>query len=262
MLRTEPVSDVTRLRFFSWRSRSFGYDASAYLFDGVLVDCGFPRAHRDLRTVLASHRPVGVILTHFHEDHAGNADIVAQLGVPIAAAAATLELLRDPPPVQLYQRYVWGVPRPLTVEPVPFAPSGFELIATPGHSGDHHVVWHPEREILFAGDLFLGVKVRVVRRGEDPRLLVDSLRRAIALRPRVMLDTHRGPVENPVGALTAKANWLEETIGLVDQLADRGWSERAIAREVLGSEPVIRVVTFGDLSRRNFVRAAAQSRRR
>ena len=137
----------------------------------------------------------------------------------------------------------------------PHRPLGLELLATPGHSPDHHVVWDAEREILFAGDLFLGVKVRVARPMEDPRALARSARRAAALRPRVLYDAHRGLVPNGAQALAAKAAWLEETIGTVDEHVARGWSDRAITRVVLGREDVVAVVSRGDLSRLNFVRA-------
>jgi glyoxylase-like metal-dependent hydrolase (beta-lactamase superfamily II) len=144
---------------------------------------------------------------------------------------------------------------PLTSTLEPYEPAGLELVATPGHSPDHHVVWDAERGILFAGDLFLGVKVRVARPMEDPRALAASARRAAALRPRVLLDAHRGIVPNAAEALLAKAAWLEETIGAIDERIARGWSDRAITGAVLGREDAVALVSRGDLSRLNFVRA-------
>jgi hypothetical protein len=90
---------------------------------------------------------------------------------------------------------------------------------------------------------------------EDPRALAASARRAAALRPRTVLDAHRGLVPNGAEALRAKATWLEETIGAIDAHIARGWSDRAITRAVLGREDVVALVSRGDLSRRNFVRA-------
>jgi hypothetical protein len=99
------------------------------------------------------------------------------------------------------------------------------------------------------------VKVRVARPMEEPRALALSARRAAALQPKRVLDSHRGLVPNGVDALLAKASWLEEMIGRIDERIARGWSDRAITRALLGREDVVYAVSRGDLSRVNFVRA-------
>jgi hypothetical protein len=70
-----------------------------------------------------------------------------------------------------------------------------------------------------------------------------------------MFDAHRGLVPNPVDALLAKANWLDETIGTIEQYHARAWSDRAIARRVLGREDAAYYVSHGAMSKLNFVRA-------
>jgi glyoxylase-like metal-dependent hydrolase (beta-lactamase superfamily II) len=154
-----------------------------------------------------------------------------------------------------YRRACWGTPSMLRVPVEPHDPAGMELVPTPGHAPDHHVVWDAERQTLFAGDLFLGVKVRVARPMEDPRALAQSARRAATLRPAHVFDSHRGLLPNGADALRAKANWLEETIGAIDDRIARGWGDRVIARAVLGREDLVATVSRGDLSRLNFVRA-------
>jgi hypothetical protein len=62
-------------------------------------------------------------------------------------------------------------------------------------------------------------------------------------------------VPNGADALRAKAAWLGEMIGAIDERIARGWSDRAITRAVLGREDVVYAVSRGDLSRLNFVRA-------
>ena len=209
-----------------------------------------------MKQLLDERRPRGVIVTHQHEDHAGNVDLVAERGIPIAMAQATENALRaGEANVGLYRRACWGTMPRLIARFETHVPSGLELVHTPGHSPDHHIVWDPERRTMFGGDLFLGVKVRVARPMEDPRALAISARRAAALEPRVLLDAHRGIVPNGRDALAAKAAWLEETIGTIDARIASGWSDRAITRAVLGREDVVALVSGGDLSRENFVRA-------
>jgi glyoxylase-like metal-dependent hydrolase (beta-lactamase superfamily II) len=261
MLTLEAHGDVTRLRFSTWRSRLVGYDVSAYVLRGVMVDTGSPSVQADVQRWLAELRPRGVVVTHWHEDHAGNVAVAARLGLPVALAPATLEALRAPGTFPLYRSFTWGAMAPLPVTPAPFEPreAGLALLAAPGHSPDHHVVWDAEGETLFAGDLFLGVKVRIAHPAEDARTLAKSLRAAAALRPRRLFDAHRGPVAEPVGSLLAKADWIEETVGAIERRLAAGWGERAVTRALLGREPAEYYFSRGRLSKIGFVRGVRRA---
>ena len=263
MIALSAHGDVTRLEMSSRRSRLVGYAVSAYLVRGVLVDTGFPAIGAELARFVAERRPRGILLTHQHEDHAGNVALAARLGVPLGAAPATLEAMRRGERIGFYRRYPWGSMPPLTdaQTPEPFADEALTLVATPGHSPDHHAVWDAETRTLFGGDLFLGVRVRVARADEDPRALVASLRAAAALEPARLFDAHRGPVRDPVAALTAKADWLEETIAAVERLAREGLGDAAVRRAVLGREEMAGYFSLGDYSRTNFVRAVRRGER-
>jgi len=256
MLSLVPHADVLRLHFVSWRSRLVGYSVSAYLVRGVLVDTGAPLAGGALERFVAERRPEGAFVTHQHEDHAGNVARLVRRGVPVGAAPATLDALRAPRPIGFYRRYTWGTPPPLGDAAVqPFAHDALRLVPTPGHSRDHHVVWDAERETVFGGDLFLGVRVRIAHPGEEPRRLVESLRAVAALAPRRLFDAHRGLVPDPVPLLVAKADWLEETIAAVERRVAEGWSDDAIRREVLGREGTVGYFSAGDYSKISLVRA-------
>ncbi|HEU4641587.1 MAG TPA: MBL fold metallo-hydrolase, partial [Gemmatimonadaceae bacterium] len=252
MLTLERHDDVTRVVMSTRISRSIGYGVSAFLVRGVLIDLGFPAVARELAAFLDRARPSGVLLTHYHEDHAGNVELAARGRLPIGASEATRAALAAHPPLGLYRRVIWGTPPRLTSPMAPFDTDALRLLPTPGHSADHHVVWDAERETLFAGDLFLGVKVRVAHPGEDPRALARSVRAAAELRPARLFDAHRGLVPNPVDALLAKADWLEETIAAIERGIAAGRDDRTIAREVLGAEELAHYVSRGGLSRVNF----------
>jgi glyoxylase-like metal-dependent hydrolase (beta-lactamase superfamily II) len=255
MLREERHGDVTRLVFESWPSRSMGYGVSAYAVRGALIDTAFHDVRADLGGWLDAHHPDGVILTHYHEDHAGNAELVAGRGYPMWIARETLEHTRSPAAILWYRRWCWGPQPPLRSPVIPFVHAELEVIHTPGHSSDHHVVWDAGRETIFGGDLFLGVKVRVSHPWprEDVRAQIAALRRVIALRPKRFFDAHRGLVPDAVAQLSAKVSWLEATTGVIDALIAKGWSDVAIARRVLGAESWTSYATRFDYSRRNFV---------
>ena len=146
------------------------------------------RARRSRPPGSTRNRPDGAIVTHYHEDHAGNVELVASRGVPMWIAPATLAKLRAPDAIFWYRRWCWGAQPPLASPVAPFAHPSLEMIHTPGHSGEHHVVWDAERETVFGADLFLGVKVRVTHPWprEDVRAQIASLRAVIALQAEAL----------------------------------------------------------------------------
>jgi endoribonuclease LACTB2 len=251
----EVEPQVTRIRTGSWQGRLFGYEVSAYLVHGVLVDTGFPRIAPAFAAAVETLRPRGAIVTHWHEDHAGNVAPLAALGLPLRLHPRCEAILRERPSIGLYRHVVWGRAPRLSSPIREFDPAPMQVLALPGHTDDHLVVWDAERRILVAGDLFLGVKVRVAHRHESPRRLLESLRAAAALEPRLLLDAHRGPLPDAAARLRAKIAWLEDTIGAIADRAERGDSVRAIARRVLGPEPVVGLVSGGEYSTRALVEA-------
>lgn len=271
MLEILTHGDVTQLRMRSWRTRVAGYDVSAYLVRGVLVDTGFAGAARHLDAWIRNARRTylhgsaeglqAAVVTHAHEDHSGNAGLLQERGIPVWIAAATRTALAELASVPLYRRFVWSDPLPLAGDSgrqlagAIALPPGLEVLHAPGHTEDHHVVWDRETGTLFGGDLFLGVRVRVAHHSERPRALVASLRRLAALEPARLFDAHRGSVATPAAALRAKADWLEETIAEIERRAAAGQSPRRIRNELLGREPAEYYVSFNEYSKLQLVRA-------
>ena len=261
MIDIQQFDDVTRVRLASAGSRAARMDVSVYLVRGVLVDTGFPRAHAAVARLLEERRIAGALVTHWHEDHAGNVELLARHGVPLGMHPDTEQRLRNVSPIRLYRRVVWGSSPPLRTTVRPFEESRLRLVHTPGHSADHHVVFDEETRTIFSGDLWLGVRSRVMHVSEDPRLIVESLRRVIALAPARMFDAHRGEVRDPKGALEAKAAWMEETIARVQSKLDAGWSDRAILHAILGGDELVAVLSGGEYSCVNFVKAVRRGTR-
>lgn len=254
MLEVIPHGDVTELRFSSWRSRSINYAVRAFVVRGVLVDTLAPDARAELATWLESTTLEGAIVTHGHEDHGGNADLLAERGIPLLAAPDTAAILRAPGRIGFYRRYAWGPARPFRGQMQPFADPALTLEPARGHSADHHVVWDAERGTLYGGDLFVGVKVRIVHHDEDLRVQIPVLRALAARDPARLFDAHRGLIERPAAVLRAKADWMEETIAKVERRIADGWSDARIRDEVLGGEEMTGYASFGEYSRLNFVR--------
>src|SRR5688572_27594912 len=259
MIEVARFGDVARIRMWTRRSQLAGYDVSAYLVRGMLVDTGFRIVSADLERVVGELRPHGVIVTHWHEDHAGNAPMLAAR-LPVWMSDYTEAKLREREQVKLYRHVIWGRPKKLAVALSRFDPAPLQVVHSPGHSPDHHVVFDPETATLFSADLWLGVRVRVMGRSEDPYEIMTSLDRAIALQPQRMFDAHRGLIDQPVTALEMKRNWLQETLGEIERRLDAGDTERSILRSVLGGEERTAFVSQGEYARRNLVRAVVRRR--
>jgi ribonuclease/clavin/mitogillin len=260
MIEFTKHGDVQRLRMITWRSRLVGYDVSAWVVRGILVDAGPWHARHDLLNALQEINVRGAIVTHWHEDHAGNVPALAAERVPMWMAPETEKTLRAPFDPLFYRRFTWGRQPRLSGEVVPFDPAPLQVIHMPGHSSDHHVVWDVETRSMFSADLWLGVKVRAVAETENPYKHIESLTRAIALAPERMFDAHRGEVENPVRALESKRAWLQDTVGEVERRVDAGYADAAILLHVLEGEESIGYLSQGEYARRNFVRAVRRSR--
>ncbi|HEX5059371.1 MAG TPA: MBL fold metallo-hydrolase [Kofleriaceae bacterium] len=252
---------MTRLRMVSAAGRAIGIDVSAYVVRGVMIDTGFAHAREALLRAARSLSVRAAIVTHWHEDHAGNVSTIAALGVPIALRADTEAVLRSFPPIELYRRVVWGAPLPLGAPIQGTELDGLVCVHTPGHSVDHQIVWDPSTRSAFTGDLWLGVRARTVHSTEDPYTIVESLRTLRDLRPARMFDAHRGLIEPAVEAIDRKIEWLSMTLATIESRIVAGDDDSTIVRRVLGGEDLAAVVSRGSYSRRNLVRSVRRRTR-
>lgn len=263
MLKTATWGPITRLhmaRTFLGRPL---YTVNAYLVDGLLIDTGCSATGSELVAWCRKRDVRQVVNTHHHEDHAGGNDALQrELGLPIAAPAATVPILANFPRLEFYRRIVWGQPRNVTVEPLGAAVKTegycFEVIPTPSHCPDHVCLYERKQGWLFSGDLFVHERVRYLRADEDMWGTLTYLRQALALRPRLLVCSHAGFVENACGAIERKIAYWE---GLAEQaraLQRQGLSLRQVTDRLLGSETLMTRITRGHFSKLNLIRALSE----
>ena len=246
------------------QSRSLGVSTWVTCLDGVAVESGFYRARGDLLPTLEGRTIEQVVVTHEHEDHVGNAAAIAgRFGAAVRAPAPVLEVVRRPHSLIRYPYHylLWGVGPGVPAEPlgdvVETGRSRLEVIPTPGHTRDHVAFFEPERRVVFTGDLYTGPKVRAARKVENVADQIASLERVRDLKPKLMVCYHKGPIEDPIPALEAKISFMRDVRENTLRLRDKGLSERAIARRLLGREPpLLLFYTMGDFSKRRLIHAA------
>lgn len=234
-----------------------------YRVGHTLIDTGPPNRWRAVRAFVdEQHEEHGierVVLTHHHEDHAGNAvRIKKHLGVPVLAPEESLDPLAEGFPVEWYRRVVWGVPDSVAAHPVPetlpLGPDGhLQCIAAPGHTKDMTCYLVPEKGWLFTADLFVARKPRYLRGDEDLPQLIESIRNVLTYDFDTLFCGHRGVIKDGRQALRDKLLYLEALCAVVRRRHDSGESVQHITKQMLGRDGLLSWLSGGDFSKRNMV---------
>jgi glyoxylase-like metal-dependent hydrolase (beta-lactamase superfamily II) len=236
-----------------------------YRLGSTVIDTGPPNQWRQVRSFLAERAVRQVVVTHYHEDHSGNlAPIRRAFAAPLYAPRSGLAELGSGFPQRPYQRLFWGRPEPVQAQELPprVALEGggmLEAIPASGHSVDMTCLLERERGWLFAGDLYIAAKTRLLRQDEDLRAEVASLRRVLCLEFDTLFCAHRGVLGDGKAILRRKLDFLESLCQQVADLHAQGRSLPEITRLLLGREGLMTLVTGFHFSKRNLIAACLQA---
>jgi len=237
-----------------------------YIIGRVMIDTGLHHMRRAACDIARHHRLKAVLLTHYHEDHSGNAAAINEkLNIPVFAHPLTCRKMENPSRIFPYQHLMWGTADPLTPCPVPevFNENGFSFVPihAPGHSKDHTVFLEPRQGWLFSGDLYLSDRIKYFRADENIADQIKSLRTVLAYDFDTLFCAHRPEIENGRQCLKRKLDYLENFYGSIAELADQGMAEDRIMRVLRLKEVLsIKLMCFGNVSMKNMVRSAIESR--
>jgi glyoxylase-like metal-dependent hydrolase (beta-lactamase superfamily II) len=191
----------------------------------TLVDTGLAQETDRILNQLkaAGHEPSAVrniILTHFHDDHAGGAASIAGLtGARVQAHREEVPFIEQTIPSRPRPRLLAIFSR-ITKRMLPkSAPcrvdvaledgdaiegsGGYRAIHTPGHTPGSLCLYHPERRILFCGDALFNRHPVTGRRGlrepirmftADPEKARDSIRKLSKLNVEQLFCGHGEPI--------------------------------------------------------------------
>ncbi len=189
--------------------------------DGLtLVDTGMPRKQN---LVFDAIRQIGyqpsdlarILITHADIDHAGSAAIIQkQTGAIVYTGRETAELMyagKSPKHMPWYVQILLDrvftyppIPRPCTKifqdgDILPIL-NGLKVLATPGHTNDHHSFYSPTTGVLFAGDALNTRKDRLQCTPSRITANDDAARRSairlLELAPAVIACGHGAPMSH------------------------------------------------------------------
>ena len=136
-----------------------------YFIDGLIIDSGQSNMRKYVLDSFRNKRPNSILLTHYHEDHSGNAYPLSQFyKTDVFGHALTSCKMAAHRRILPYQRYIWGNSEDVKVKPLEATFESehftFRPVHTPGHSKDHTVYLEEKNGWLFSGDLFLGERIK------------------------------------------------------------------------------------------------------
>jgi glyoxylase-like metal-dependent hydrolase (beta-lactamase superfamily II) len=218
---------------------------------------------RQALALLAAREPIHrILLTHHHEDHSGNAAAIKQAtGAAVLAPSLAIPKLRRGFPIRAYQHLVWGRAPRVDAKPLPARIASrriaLTVLPTPGHSRDHTVFFEPDRGWLFAGDLFIGTRIKFFRADEDIHAQIASLRQVRSLAFEALYCAHNPFPRGGPRKIAAKLAFLEAFRARVWDLRDAGYPVRQIIRRLdPRRDRFVKWITAGNASFANMVRSA------
>lgn len=236
------------------------YQSYVYLLDGLLIDTGPASFIEGLLPFYKQHDIRQVVLTHHHEDHSGTAAWLSRYkNVPIYIHSSAIRDLSSPVRLPFYRRKIWGIREPVRARPlseeIKTERHTLSVLFTPGHSEDHVVFLDQQNGRLFAGDLYLGKKLKYILKHENIPLLTRSIEKTLQYDFDSLYCGHSGVVKNGKKALLSKYQFLTELQGQVKILREQGYSEWGIYRKFFEIKWMQEILTLGEASSRHIIRS-------
>lgn len=255
---------VQRFRLIVDRSSSTPkMGVNVFFVNGLLIDTGHSNAEKRALKIFQDLSIEQIVLTHHHEDHAGNLQALKQIkNYPVYAHKICVELMRSPPPVCFIERKTWGsntavkgiLPVGKTIETEQYK---FHIIHTPGHSEDHICLYEANQGWLFSGDLYVHHYIRYFMATESIAQQIDSLKKVLQLDVQRYFCSHSFKEDLFQERFERKLQFLEDFYGNVVRLHQKGFRPARIMKELQIKEKwMIRLLSGGWLSGINMVHSA------
>jgi glyoxylase-like metal-dependent hydrolase (beta-lactamase superfamily II) len=233
---------------------------SAYLIDGLLIDCGHHHAKDKFLEMLDFKALEKCVLSHHHEDHFGAChDLKNNFNVPVHANIETTFLVRLKLKIPPERNLTWGTPKPCRVDILPnldkieTKKAIFKIIPSPGHCKKLISFFHEEKKLLFSTDAFINEKQNVIFNWENAIEMLETLEKFKLLEPKFIFLEDGSVIttkelDNLIDYWTNLKNESEN-------LYNNGVDPRKIVLRLFGKESWLKTATQGDMPRENLIRS-------
>ena len=235
-----------------------------YRIGDTLIDAGPTNQWRSVKAGLKDCDIRQLLITHHHEDHCGNAQNIANLFnlLPYAPELGQ-EKIRTGYKTPAMQRIIWGSPKPAATQTLTdnlTLSDGSPIIPvhTPGHAKDLTCIFLPAQKYLFSGDMYLSKSMKYMRSDENLQLLIDGLRKLLALDFDILFCPHNGIVEQGRAALQGKLDNLLKLCQQAQTLRQKNLTLEHIFRseQLLGPEDMLAKISKGNFCKANLISEA------
>ncbi|UTA67624.1 MBL fold metallo-hydrolase [Emticicia sp. 21SJ11W-3] len=265
-LKHRKFADVELFRFGYAPIGKPWFNVYCFVFDHVLIDTAQAHCREKVKATFKDKRIEKILLTHFHEDHSGNvAALAIEHKAEVFAHAATQEKIKKGFGLHPYEKVLFGHITPYESHihhfPAIIETPNHQLVPiyTPGHSDDHTVFLEPNKGWLFSGDLFVGIRIRVFRKGEKFWQQVASMKNILQYNFDVLFCGHHPRLKDGKQQLQAKLQYFEDFGGHARGLHQKGLPVKDIMRTMkLRENHLMRLLLSNDVSVRYMVEAALE----
>jgi glyoxylase-like metal-dependent hydrolase (beta-lactamase superfamily II) len=233
---------------------------SAFLIDGLLIDCGHHHAKKDFLSLLGINNIEMCVLSHHHEDHFGAAKILKfKYKIPIYATKATAFLIRPRIVIPPERSLAWGTPDPCAVNElsstgeIKTSMAIFKIIPSPGHCNNLISFFHEKERYLFSTDAMIDNKQTVIFNWENANTMLSTLQVFKSLNPKYIFSSNGKTftVEDIDDLINFWTDIKHQSI----KLYNNGLKLNQIVKKIFGSESWLKRSTGGDMSRENLIRS-------
>jgi glyoxylase-like metal-dependent hydrolase (beta-lactamase superfamily II) len=267
-MTTHNFSSFQEVELHEFGFSAFGkpsFSVFCYLMDGLLIDTAQSHCRKSFLKTFKSKNIEQIALTHHHEDHSGNfSAIIEQNGIQqIHLGVNTATLIQQKLPLKPYEHYFFGNIDPyfgdykVIKEPIETNRFSLKPIFSVGHSPDHVAFIEKNQGWLFAGDLWVGIKIKFFRQGEDFWQQVAGMKEVLNYDFDVIFCGHYPQLKNGKALMQQKLQYFEDFGGMVQELSRKGLNISEIIQKMnLKEATLARILTQNDVSIKYMIESA------
>jgi glyoxylase-like metal-dependent hydrolase (beta-lactamase superfamily II) len=235
-----------------------------YLIENILIDTAQTNCQEKVLSTFKNKQIDQILLTHWHEDHSGNTAELAKLHkAQVYAHSFTKEKLQQGFDILPYEKFLFGKIKPFRGQIADFqdiiTTTNYQLtpIFTPGHANDHTVFLEKNQGWLFSGDLYVGIKIRVFRKGELFWPQVESFKKVLAYDFDVLFCGHHPRLKDGKLMLAQKLQYFEDFGGKAITFHEKGLTVKEIMKAMrLRENSLLKLLLSNDVSVEYMIEAA------